>query len=85
MEMENELCKKEHERVDEILSEHGSKIDNHETRIGALEREQSVMSNELKHLNKNLKSLTAVLWALVFFGFTTLAGFLINYIQTIPR
>lgn len=83
MEVLNELCKKEHERVDEILSDHSSKIDSHESRIGALEREQSIMSNEMKHLNKNLKGLTAALWAFVFFAFTTLVGFFIWYIQSL--
>ena len=76
--MEINACREKHEAVDK-------RLDGHDTRIGVLEKSDAVNSAEIKNLGKQIGSQTKAIWGLVSGIFFVMFGFLIWYVQTLPR
>jgi predicted nuclease with TOPRIM domain len=62
-----------------------SKLENHELRIQSLEKSDVKMNEQINNLIKELSSLTSWVKALVVSIFGTLVGFIIWYIQSLPK
>lgn len=79
----NDLCKHKHERVDEILESHDSRLGDHDRRIDLLEQFQSRSEVQIMNLCKEIESLVSTIkWSMGVL-ITTLLGFLIWYIQNL--
>ena len=88
----NSSCLKEHKRVDEKLERHERWLGEHECKIDTLAKSDAVNSTEIKNLcksidsqNKRMGNLTNAIWGLVASIGMVLFGFLIWYIQSLPR
>lgn len=79
----NDLCKHKHERVDEILDNHDSRLNDHDRRIDLLEQFQSRSEVQIMNLCKEIESLVSTIkWSMGIL-ITTLLGFVIWYIQNL--
>lgn len=79
----NDLCKHKHERVDEILDNHDSRLSDHDRRIDLLEQFQSRSEVQIMNLCKEIESLVSTIkWSMGVL-ITTLLGFFIWYIQNL--
>jgi hypothetical protein len=79
----NDLCKHKHERVDEILDNHDSRLNDHDRRIDLLEQFQSRSEVQIMNLCKEIESLVSTIkWSMGLL-ITTLLGFFIWYIQNL--
>lgn len=79
----DDLCKHKHERVDEILENHDSRLGDHDKRIDLLEQFQSRSEVQIMNLCKEIESLVSTIkWSMGVL-ITTLLGFLIWYIQNL--
>jgi len=80
-----ELCDSTHKQVDEKLNRHEKWLGEHEGKIDTLTRSDAVNSTEIKNLCKSIGSQTKAIWGLVTGIAFVLVGFLIWYIQSLPR
>lgn len=79
----NDLCKHKHERVDEILDNHDSRLNDHDRRIDLLEQFQSRSEVQIMNLCKEIESLVSTIkWSMGVL-ITSLLGFVIWYIQNL--
>lgn len=79
----NDLCKHKHERVDEILENHDSRLGDHDRRIDLLEQFQSRSEVQIMNLCREIESLVSTIkWSMGVL-ITTLLGFFIWYIQNL--
>ena len=79
----DDLCKHKHERVDEIIENHNSRLGDHDKRIDLLEQFQSRSEVQIMNLCKEIESLvTTIKWSMGVL-ITTLLGFVIWYIQNL--
>jgi hypothetical protein len=79
--VKSDICKKEHERVDERLNHHERWLGEHEEKIDALTRSDAANTNEIKNLCNRIGSQTTAIWGLVASIFMVLVGFFIWYVQ----
>lgn len=79
----DDLCKHKHERVDEIIENHDSRLCDHDKRIDLLEQFQSRSEVQIMNLCKEIESLVSTIkWSMGVL-ITTLLGFVIWYIQNL--
>lgn len=80
----NDLCKTKHLRVDERLNSHDAILLTHDQRIDLLERSEVRSDVRITNLCERIDSLiSAIKWSMALVV-TTLIGFVIWYIQSIP-
>lgn len=82
--VDKDLCKILHKQIDDKFGEHDKKLDEHEGKIGILEKSDAKKEEKIDNLCDQLKGLTKAIWGMVGSIFLILAGFLIWYIETIP-
>ncbi len=81
--MDQDVCREKHNRIDECLTRHDKRLNNHSERIDKLEQFESSTRVELRNLIEQIKSLVnAIKWGT---GLTvsSLLAFFIWYIQRI--
>lgn len=79
------LCTERHNNVNATLKVHDQRFDNHEQRLDFLEKAQVRAEINTQNVCAQVKSLTTVLWWLFGLTLTTGIGFIIWYIQSLPR
>lgn len=79
--MDEKLCESKHKRVDEKLSEHEGRLNNHGNRIDQLEQYQSRATVQVENLCKQIKMLVTAIWSAIGLALSTLIGFFIWYVQ----
>lgn len=77
-----EICKKEHERVNERLDHHERWLGEHEGKIDVLTKSDAANTNEIKNLCRQIGSQTKAIWGLVSAILMVLIGFFVWYVQT---
>lgn len=82
---QEKVCTERHKNIDATLKAHGQRFDNHEQRIDFLEKAQVRAEINVKNVCSQVKALTTVLWWTFGLMFTTALGFVIWYIQSLPR
>lgn len=80
----NDLCKTKHLRVDERLNSHDAILLTHDQRIDLLERSEIRSDVRTTNLCERIDSLISVIKWSMGLVITTLIGFVIWYIQSIP-
>lgn len=87
-----EVCEMKHTRIGEQLDHHNKWLGEHEKKIDGLEKSDATNTNEIKNLcksiegqNKKMGNLTNAIWGLVTGIFFVLVGFLVWYVQSLPR
>lgn len=87
-----EACEIRHTRIGERLDHHDKWLGEHEKKLDDLEKSDATNTNEIKNLcksiesqNKKMGNLTNAIWGLVTGIFFVLVGFLIWYVQSLPR
>lgn len=81
----DDLCKTKHVRVDEVLDSHDVLLSKHDQRIDLLERAEARSEVRMSNLCERIDSLiSAIKWSMGMLV-TSLIGFVIWYIQNIPR
>ena len=81
--MDDNLCKAQHHRVDEILSNHNECLKDHDGRIDMLEQYRSRSEVQVANLCEQIKSrVTTIKWSMGLL-LTTAIGFVIWYIQSL--
>lgn len=81
----DDLCKTKHVRVDERLGAHDELLLKHDERIDLLERSEARSEVRMSNLCERIDSLiSAIKWSMGMLV-TSLIGFVIWYIQSMPR
>jgi tetrahydromethanopterin S-methyltransferase subunit G len=83
--VEKDICNERHERINARLEGHDDDIREVKGRVGTLEKSDAVNSTEIKNLCKQIGSQTQAIWGLVAGIFFVLLGFVVWYIQSLPR
>lgn len=79
--MDEKYCNERHSRVNEEFKRLFSTCENHESRIGILERSDTKMTEKLENLIKQLGALAKAVMSLVALLISTLVGFFVWAIQ----
>ena len=79
------VCAERHRHLDDKLIAHDQRFDNHEQRLDFLEKAQVRAEINTQNICTQVKSLTTVLWWLFGLTLTTGIGFIVWYIQSLPR
>ena len=82
---QEKVCTERHKNIDATLKAHGQRFDNHEQRIDFLEKAQVRSETNVQNVCSQVKALTTVLWWTFGLMFTTAVGFIVWYIQSLPR
>jgi hypothetical protein len=69
------ICIEKHKRVDEILDEHGKRLDEHDTDIGALKTNEAVHSVQIDSLVKGIDKLVSTIKWLIGILLSGVIGF----------
>jgi len=85
-------CNERHRAVDKEIKRHDGWLKEHEVKIDDLMKSDATNTNEIKNLckgienqNKRMGNLTNAIWGLVASVGLLLAGFVVWYIQSLPR
>ena len=79
----DELCKEKHDRINECLDNHSSRLINHSVRIDKLEQFRSGTEVEIRNLIEQIKGLVATIKWGTGIVIATLVGFFIWYVQSL--
>jgi hypothetical protein len=85
VEVSKDVCEERHKKVDAMIAHHESWLGEHETKIDKLECSDAQKTTEIKNLVSSLGGLTKALWGLALAIGVALFGFLVWYIQSLPR
>ncbi len=85
MRQQQDLCNEKHKNIDAKLDAHYLRFDDHEHRIDSLEKAQVCTETIVQNVCIQLKALTTALWWSFGLILTTTVGFIIWYIQSLPR
>lgn len=78
---DNQYCRLKHERIDEKLSVHSNRLNNHSARLDSLDQFKSSTLVEIRNLTEKIGELISLLTK-IFITFMTIGvGFFIWYIQ----
>lgn len=79
------ICKEKYEQIETQNAVQDKRLDNHGNRLDKLENDSVRTETIVKNLCDQLKSLTTALWWFVGVIVTAGIGFIVWYIQSIPR
>lgn len=79
------VCAERHRYIDDKLIAYDQRFDNHEQRIDFLEKAQVRAEINVQNVCSQVKALTTALWWSFGLVLTTAIGFVIWYIQSLPR
>jgi len=82
---QEKVCTERHKNIDVILKAHDQRFDNHEQRLDFLEKAQVRAEINVQTVCSQVKALTTALWWLFGLILTSAIGFVIWYIQNLPR
>ena len=83
--MVERLCEQKHMAINQALDRHSKWLGEHEEKLDCLTKSDATNTNEIKNLCQRIGSQTTAIWGLVASVFMVLLGFLIWYIQSLPR
>jgi len=83
--MTDDICKEKHLTIDRRLLGHDVKLKEHDEDIEGLKLDVRDNKKDIGHLCKSISGQTKAIWFLVCLLATTLVGFFIWYIQSLPR
>ena len=85
MDIPEKVCKERHRALDEKFSRHEKWIGEHENKLDKLERSDAKNTIQIENLTKAIGAQTKAIWGLVSSVALMLIGFLIWYIQNVPK
>lgn len=83
--VDEKLCSERRKVFEKTLEEHNDWLENHENRIGNLEKYQSKAEEQVKNLCGQIKALVKAMWWFMGVFVTAMLSFFIWYIQSLPR
>mgnify|MGYP000869328985 CR=1 FL=1 len=85
MAIDENLYKERNRFVDDKLSMHERRLNNHGDRIDKLEQYQSKAEEQIKHLCSQIQALVKAIWWAIGLTITTFVGFFIWYVQNVVK
>ena len=79
------ICKIVHGQVRDKFDEHDKRFDEHGERIVVLEKSDAKKEEKIDNLCGQISGLTKAIWGMVGSVFLILIGFVVWYVETIPR
>lgn len=79
------VCNERHKAIDQKITEHEKRLDEQEKELGGVLTASATNTADIKHLTKSLDALTKALWGFITTIALTAVGFLIWYVQSLPR
>ena len=81
----SDICAEKHKAIDATLMRHEGDLESLGGRVGTLEKSDASKTTAIDNLCKQIGGQTKAIWGLISALITMLAGFLLTYIQNLPK